>query len=250
MSIHDDKDRSCGADSQPLKEGPKDTSIDCAFMHHEPRLTTRSYRRDHVHCKAAARFLDHWRLARWRPSRASVIVRAQSRLVGEVDGSPHAARFRADSRVDFALPATYQLRVLLPGFVKRLLSCETKHIHNPAHRGQRQALAQPAMNELTDQRQGPKRVRKFHLLWCFVADDARKPSHFLGTHFGWTPWLCARLHRALPALNKARQPAEKCSLTNSETFCYVCNRAPVTNRFDCLHTSFLALNPAKSPGFT
>ena len=74
MTIDDQKHRLLGIDHQALEELDEHLRANRAFMQHEPKLTLRADRRDHVQREAPARRLYHWRLALRRPGRAGVVV--------------------------------------------------------------------------------------------------------------------------------------------------------------------------------
>ena len=129
MAIDDQEHRLLGIDHQALEELDEHLCTDGAFMQHEPKLTLRADRRDHVQREAPARRLHHRRLALLRLGRAGVVVRADTRLVAKVDSCADPLGFGTDRGVRLRLPCPHQHGVLLPRLVERLLGAEAQDLH-------------------------------------------------------------------------------------------------------------------------
>ena len=163
VTIDNEEDRRCGANHQSLEKFPEHLGIDRAVVKHETEFTARTDRRDHVQREAASgdfhdrRFTDGW------PRRPRVVVGANARFIGKVDGCTLGFGFGTNHRIKLGFPGSHQRRVLLPRLVERFLRREAQQFHDPADRGQRQLLAEFALDQRRDQRQGPQAKDKLEL---------------------------------------------------------------------------------------
>lgn len=183
MTIDDQKHRRLGIDHQAPEELDEHLRANRAFMQHEPKLTLRADRRDHVQREAPARRLHHRRLALRCPGRAGVVVRADTRLVAKVDRCSDPLGFGTDPGVRLRLPCPHQHGVLLPRLVERLLGAEAQDLHEAVDRGDRQFLLELAFDQVADQRQRPQAELELELLRVMVTNGIGDPRQLLGAEF-------------------------------------------------------------------
>ena len=234
MTIDDQKHRLLGIDHQALEELDKHLRADRAFMQHETKLALRADRRDHVQREAPARRLHHRRLALRRPSRAGVVVGADTRLVAKVDRCFNPLGFGADRRVGLRLPRAHQHGVLLPRLVERLLGAETQDLHQAVNRGDRQLFLELAFDQVTDQRQRPQAELELELLRVVVTNRIGNPRKLLGAEFARASRNRLGEQCVLSAIGKIGEPPENAALIHAIRRRDALHRLPVTYRFDGL----------------
>lgn len=234
MTIDDQKHRLLGIDHQALEELDKHLRADRAFMQHETKLALRADRRDHVQREAPARRLHHRRLALRRPSRAGVVVGADTRLVAKVDRCFNPLGFGADRRVGLRLPRAHQHGVLLPRLVERLLCAEPQDPHEAVNRGHRQFFLELAFDQVTDQRQRPQTELELELLRVVIANRIGNPRKLLGVDFAGAPGNRLGQQRVLPAIGEVGEPPEHTALIHAVRRRNALHRLSLTYRFDSL----------------
>jgi hypothetical protein len=76
-----------------------------------------------------------------------MVVGANSRFVGKVDGCTLGLGFRPNGRIDLGLLGPHQRHVLLPGLAELFLRRKAQQLHDLANRGQRELLAEFALDQ-------------------------------------------------------------------------------------------------------
>lgn len=113
MPIDDEKNWCGGADLQASEEVDEHRCIDSALTDHEVELAASADSRQHVEGEATAGGRDDRRLARRRPDRSLVIVRADGRLVGKVAACAQRFSLRTNGgRKGLRFPASHQRNAL------------------------------------------------------------------------------------------------------------------------------------------
>lgn len=239
MPIDNQEHRSLGTYHQALEELEEDARVNAPLMQHEAQLTTWADGRKHVDGKPATRAADHRRLPLGRSGRARVIVRAHARLVGKVDRCPHATGFRLDGGKEFELPLLHQYGILLPGLMQWALRREPKGLHHTVRCCRREPHAHLALNQVTDQTNGPQAELESQLQGRFVAYCLGNPGYLLIAQGGRASRNGFGDQRRLAAIGKRRQSAKDAAWVDPERRCHIADSLSFTHGFDGLHVHSL-----------
>lgn len=113
---------------------------------------------------------------------------------------------------------------------------EAEQLHDPAHGGQRQRLAELTADQFGNQRQGPQAEFEAVLQRRVVPNGLCQPSHFLGTDPGRTSGNRLGEQGVLSAIGKVGQPAKDAADIDAEGGRHALDGLPLANGLDRLLT--------------
>ena len=135
-----------------------------------------------------------------------MVVRANTGLIGEVDGRALIFGGGPDRRVLLALPALDGLRILLISAVQRPLRREPELAQKPANAHHRQRHPEFPADHLADHLPGPQRELELHLPRILAHDQRVKTAQLRPGQLRRPARHRLGLQRAFPALAVFRQP--------------------------------------------
>ena len=183
MPVDDHEDLPPGMPEQPLQKGQPHDGREAPFEDHEGQVPTVGDGRDHLVPKALARAEDHRCLPASAPGAAGLVVGPHPRLVAPEDPGAFPARQGPDGGVLRLEPTAYGSGVLLVSPPQRLLRGEAPSPQIPPHGPDRQANAEPALDQGLDCLAGPQHKRQFELVRAPVGDQPHRGRRLVRFQF-------------------------------------------------------------------
>jgi hypothetical protein len=172
----------------------------------EPQQSFRGDRGDHVQTVPGTGRLDHGGLPDGGPGGAGVVVRADPRLVTEVDRRPVGLGLGADRRELLVAPPLDRLRVGLPGPPQRPLRGQAQGAQQPTHADRGQRDPELPADQRAHHVPGPQREPELQLPRVGPGDQRVEPAHLLTRQLRRPTRHRPRLQRVPAALPVLGQP--------------------------------------------